>query len=97
MSNNLIDNKPTEIVNNDDEDDKDDKDDGDGDEDDDERIDNEAKNVNDDNSDGATIRRQQIRKPKAGRSRRPSKQRNKPRGAGGLLAGRQLETRRIKK
>jgi hypothetical protein len=63
MSNNLIDNKPTEVVNNDDEDDeddKDDKDDGDGDEDDDGRIDNEAKNVND-NSDGATIRRQQIR------------------------------------
>jgi hypothetical protein len=54
MSNNLIDNKPTEIVNNDDEDDKDD-DDEDEDEDDDERIDEEAKNVNDGNSDGATI------------------------------------------
>ena len=54
MSNNLIDNKPTEIVNNDDEDDKDDDDD-DEDEDDDERIDEEAKNVNDGNSDGATI------------------------------------------
>ena len=51
MSNNLIDNKPTEIVNNDDEDDKNDT----------ERIDNEAKNVND-NSDGATIRRRRIRK-----------------------------------
>jgi hypothetical protein len=60
MSNNLIDNKPTEIVNNDDEDDKNDDDD-DGDEDDDARIDNEAKNVND-NSDGATIRRRRIRK-----------------------------------
>jgi hypothetical protein len=60
---NLIDNKPTEIVNNDDEDDKDDKDDGD--EDDDERIDDKAKNVNDDNSDGATIRRRRTR-PRGG-------------------------------
>ena len=61
MSNNLMDDKPTKVVNNDDKDGKDD-DDADGDEDDDERIKNEAKNVNDDNSDGATIRRQRIRK-----------------------------------
>jgi hypothetical protein len=97
MSNNLMDNKPTKIVNNDDKDDKDDDND-DGDEDDDERIKNEAKNVNDDNSDGATIQRQRIRK--RGGPRGPAsnvQQRSTPWGAGSLLAGMQLETRRIKK
>ena len=86
----LIDNKAPEIVNNDD---KDDDDDDDRDGDDDERID-EVKNVND-NSDGRDD--STTTNPKAGRSRRPSKQRNTPWEAGGLLAGRQLETRRIKK
>jgi hypothetical protein len=91
----LIDNKAPEIVNNDDKDDDDDDDDDDGDRDgdDDERID-EVKNVNADNSDGRDD--SPTTNPKAG-SRRPSKQRNIPWEAGGLLAGRQLETRRIKK
>ena len=56
----LIDNKAPEIVNNDDKDDDDD-DDNDRDGDDDELID-EVKNVNNDNSDGATIQRRRIRK-----------------------------------
>jgi hypothetical protein len=64
MSNNLIDNKAPEIVNNDDEDDKDDDDDED--EDHDERIDDKAKSDNSDGDDSA------MTNPTAGKSRRPA-------------------------